>query len=125
MDQHQPVPGVYGPGQGHICSHNTPGCGRVTSCGTRARVNLCFKCIPPPVEAEALAEWTTKRPGKPGFYWWRYAERDVRPEVVELRNTFDDEWDWTILGSEETISEAEGADSLWWPVRLDPPPLGS
>lgn len=72
----------------------------------------------------ALAEWTTERPYEPGFYWWRYGERDVHPEVVELRNLFDDEWDWTILGSEETISAIEGSGSLWWPVRLDPPPVG-
>jgi hypothetical protein len=68
-------------------------------------------------------EWTTERPDEPGFYWWRVNDGDPLPSVVHLM-TGHDGWTWYIIGSEETIYNAEGVGSLWWPVRIDPPPVG-
>jgi len=76
----------------------------------------------------ALAEWTTERPDVPGFYWWR-KEPKADAEVVELYRTLmpnDAEcWDWYLCGDDVGYNDAHTPiDALWWPVRLDPPPIG-
>lgn len=72
----------------------------------------------------ALAEWTTARPDVPGFYWWR--DKDgTDPQVVRLsKHPLVEIWYlYTTDLDEEPKSEFEAAGSLWWPVRLDPPPV--
>lgn len=70
----------------------------------------------------ALAEWTTERPDVPGFYWWR----DGGVEPAEVVNLWDNAygWRWYATGSDETFSDDTAPRALWWPVRLDPPPVG-
>lgn len=68
----------------------------------------------------ALAEWTPERPDEPGFYWWMRPGEP--PRVVEVLG---DWWAGTAEGDvydDEEMSPPPGA--LWWPVRLDPPPVG-
>lgn len=71
----------------------------------------------------ALAEWTTERPDEPGFYWWRLDEGDSRPDPVYLYSIGPD-WMWAVAGCEEPYPATDFPLSLWWPVRLDPPPVG-
>jgi hypothetical protein len=71
----------------------------------------------------ALAEWTTERPDEPGFYWWIEKPGDI-PEVVRLAATSLG-WQWSLFGSTESQDERTARPgSLWWPVRLEPPPVG-
>lgn len=68
-----------------------------------------------------MPDWTTERPGEPGFYWWRL-HPSLPPEVVRLvRNPH--AWVWFSTADDEPHRDSEKSSSLWWPVRLDPPPL--
>jgi hypothetical protein len=71
----------------------------------------------------ALAEWTTERPDEPGFYWWM-RPGEVTPEVVRLELT-DRFWTWYAADGLVPFDQFTPImASLWWPVRLDPPPVG-
>lgn len=56
----------------------------------------------------ALAEWTPERPTEPGYYWCLLP--DYEPMIADVRVMHDDD------------TAPEGA--LWWPVRLEAPPVG-
>lgn len=74
----------------------------------------------------ALAEWTTERPDVPGFYWWI----DQPGEAAEVVHLIEHKgaWAWTIFGQTEEETDRSAPlhypGSLWWPVRLEPPPVG-
>jgi hypothetical protein len=70
----------------------------------------------------ALAEWTTERPDEPGFYWYRL-HPSLPPEVVRLFQNVH-AWVWFTTSDDEPYREAFAPHSLWWPIRLDPPPVG-
>lgn len=77
----------------------------------------------------ALPEWTTERPDVPGFYWWMESEEDA-PVIVKLLKHGEGEgtvfyWD-TPFGEGESVCDDINAPpgSLWWPVRLEHPPVG-
>lgn len=73
----------------------------------------------------AKPDWTAERPDEPGFYWWMQKGR--APLIVDLKYDPDDHPEWVWYGTngfdyDDTSIVAAGA--LWWPVRLDPPPVG-
>ena len=68
----------------------------------------------------ALVEWTTERPNEPGFYWWREREGAIA-EVVWLHSVEPPHWS---VYKESDMDPAYAPDSLWWPVRIDVPPVG-
>jgi hypothetical protein len=77
----------------------------------------------------ALAEWTPERPEKPGFYWWM--PDGGEPEIVEISSPMRAGTVWFRCGDEmphnDTESDSDGPlweRSLWWPVRLEHPPVG-
>lgn len=72
----------------------------------------------------ALAEWTTERPEEPGFYWWVNPKGGL-PEIVEVERS-GDSWVYLVCGMSEWVSmaEAEASGTLWWPIRLEHPPVG-
>jgi hypothetical protein len=73
-------------------------------------------------------EWTTERPDAPGFYWW--ARSGQAPEIVrvERRDAWPD-FRWAPpfndrVGSPVYTDIDAPSGSLWWPVRLEHPPVG-
>ena len=59
--------------------------------------------------------WTTDQPTKPGWYWYRFSERDVNPEICRL--TEDGEF---YKVGEECSYEFIELTGLW-AGPLDPP----
>jgi hypothetical protein len=76
-----------------------------------------------------MPEWTTERPGEPGFYWWIEDPGDpygnAEPRVVEYEITgARAAWAavWYATGSEAVYNPGPStAGSLWWPERIQQP----
>lgn len=82
---------------------------------------LLLPCTPSMVNEmpTALPDWTTERPDVPGFYWWMVGT----PEVVRL-DYVEGEWAVFLTGHGLSLKEHGFSGVLWWPVRIEHPPVG-